>query len=556
MGAANAPTRAPVRWQAELMAGLAIWALLVPSAMAYASIAGVQPMAGLIGVPVALLAYGLFGGSRTLVVGADAGISVLVGSVAVSPALAVPPETGVLVVTVLAGLTYLVLRLLRFGWIADLIPQPVIKGFIQGLVIVTVVGQIPALLGLPAAHGGFFSKIRDIVASWGQLHLPSAVLGVSALVLLMTLSSRWPKVPAAIVALFLSGLVVGIGGLRDMGVSVVGEPASLVRAPGALSSIDLELVGALMPAALAIVVLGFTQSLAAAQLVTDHGGDKVDPDRELVGLGIANLAVGVVGSYAVTGTLSKTAVAVRSGATSRLANLFVAILAVLAALFMRPLFDYLANPVLAAVVVWALLQLLDLNYLRWLRSTSPREFLVAAVTGAGVFLFGVMPSVLIGCVLALALLARLLIRPPNDRMSLDADGDWRSLGAGEAPTGMPQGLVAVRLNGPLVYVNARIGSAQLLELSKDPGVRIIVLDASAITAVDSTGVAEASALVKTLRGRGQDLWLAGAGDRVRKRLATLVTQGAPRSFKNLDDALAAYLAEHPESASEDPALNN
>ncbi|MCB0973249.1 MAG: SulP family inorganic anion transporter [Actinobacteria bacterium] len=540
----------------NVLAGLAVFAVLVPTALAYSSIVGVEPNVGLIGVPLALLGYGIFGGSKVVVVGADAAVSVLVGSAVASFAGESSASSVVIALSLMVGALYLLLYLFRFGWIADLVPTPALKGFIQGLSIVTILGQIPALLGHPSfEHSGFFRRIIELGSSLGDIDGSSAALGVAALAVLFGLKRFVPRAPAAMVALVAGGVAVAVFHLADHGVSVVAEPASLLSGLGSDLSIDGALLSGLLPAAAAIVVLGFTESLGASQIVSDQVGERTHPNRELLGLGAANVAVGVGGSFAVTGALSKTAVAVTSGARTRVANATAAVLALTAAIFLRPLFVYLAQPVLAAVVIWAMVGMIDLSYLRELwRKTKP-EFFVAQSAFFGVIAFGVMPGVLIATLLAFVFLARHISRPPVELLDRDLSGRWKEMAAGDVPRHLPVGLYAVRFEGPLVYVNARAATEQLSVLARRPDCRAVVLDAVSVTAVDSTAIKQFDGAVADMRRQGQQFWIAGADERVATHYRRLSDDRTVRMFATLDDALQAYL-ELSADAPENPPANS
>lgn len=528
------------------MAGVTIWAVLVPSALSYGPLAGVDPAVGLIGVPLALIGYALFGGSKILVVGADAAVSVLVGATLASVGAASKPS-AMISLSLLVGLLFVVMRLARLGWLADVVPTPVLKGFIAGLAVTTSIGQIPDLLGykIPKTTGTL-DKVRAVIDGLGGAHAASAALGLGALVVLLIASRVVPKAPSAMAVLIITGFIVAIAGLAKDGVAVVGAPKELFS--GSLSgfSFDGSLVWNLIPGALAIVVLGFTESLGANQIASEYNGEPVDPNKELLGLGAGNIGVGLGGSFAVTGALSKTAVAVSSGARTQLANIVVAVLAVLTALFLRPLFEYLASPVLAGMVVWAMIGTIDVGYLRRLRAGNVGEFAVALAAAGGVLMFGVMPGVVAATVLALLLLTRHVVRPPSERLVRTQGGRWEDETTC-ADGDRPSDFAVVRQDGPLVFVNARVAGDHLLDIAGEPGVDLVILDASTITAIDSTAVTAIDSAVKRMANDGVQFWVAGTIERVQHRLALLsnTKHSTLRFFDTVDQAAAAWRHDHP-----------
>ncbi|MFV0258096.1 MAG: SulP family inorganic anion transporter [Acidimicrobiales bacterium] len=520
------PRRFP--WRGEAFAAVSVWMVLVPSALAYASLAGLEPQAGLVGVPLALLGYGLFGGSKVLVVGADAAVSVLVGSALAGVAAHHRPEEAVVVLSVMVAAVYLALRLLRMGWVADLVPIPVLKGFVHGLAVVTIISRLPALLGAPheGVHQRGLGLLVDSARSLDGADPVDATLGIVALVALVVMNRLAPRRPAAAIVLVASGVVVAAGHLTAAGVTVVGAPAGFLEVAPYQALLQPGLIGDLFPAAVAIVVLGFTESIGASELSAERTGEDLHPNRELLGLGAANLAVGLGASFPVTGTLPKTMLAVTSGARTRWTNLMVAGLAVVTALGLRPLFDYLATAVLAAVVIRSMALLIQPDYLRYLWRAGRGEFAVAVLVAVGVVLLGVMPAVVIGSVLSLVVLVRHVSRPLVE----------------EHHPGRP-GLVVVRLDGPLVFVNARVTARQILRAGRADGVRVVILDASAVTALDSTGLSAGLVVADRLRHRGGDLWLAAVNEQVWRRYQRL-SEGRPvRVFDTVADAVAAFPAD-------------
>lgn len=527
----------------DVIAGVTCWAVLVPSALAYSSLAGVPPLVGLTGVPLALVGYALFGGSATLIVGADAAVSVLVGSTLAGLAPTHGRSSAVLVLSLLVGTVFIVLRLLRFGWIADLVPIPVLKGFIFGLAVTTSVSQVGDMLGLVVDHrgGNFFTSTWHLARALDTVHWPTAIVGIGSLVALIAAQRLAPKLPSALAVLLAAGVAVALFDLRGSGVQVVGKPEAHLTDTLSGLAVTPSMVRALLPAALAIVVLGFTESLGASQIASDARGERTDPNRELLGLGAANIAVGLAGSYAVTGALSKTAVNVSAGATSRRSTWLVAALSILTLLFLTPMFDYLARPALAAVVIFTMVTMIDRRYVTSLRTASRTEAWVFAAALVGVLFFGVMQAVVAATVISFALLGHRVSRPPVTMIGQLPDGRWRGL-AGSPSATLPHGLTVVRPEGQLVFVNSRFVNDRLLDAALAPGVDVVLLDASAVTDVDSTAVAGLRAVVRPLESAGVQLWLAMSNDRVLKHGQGLAGDLRVPTFESLNEALVAFSA--------------
>ena len=533
----------PAHVRTDLVAGATVWAVLVPSALAYAAIVGVDPIVGLYTVPLALVGYALLGGSRLLVVGPDAAVSVL------AAATIAPVVTGddylevTLALSLIVGAVYVVLWALRMGWIADLVPDPVLKGFIQGLVWVTVLDQVPKLLGvgLEDPPDDFWRRAADTIRAIDEAHAETAILGLGCLAALFALKMLLPRAPGPLVVLAVSLVVVGVLGLDDDGVSVVGEPTGALFDVGLPSGVDSSQLLDLVPGALAIVVLGFTESMGAAKTAAQTTGERLDPDQELLAIGAANLGAGVSGGYVVTGALSKTSVAIASGGRSQLGNLAAAVLAVATILVLRPVFGQLADSVLAAIVAFAMVGMANWSYFRTLWHISRAEFLLALLAFLGVLTFGVLPGVVIGVVFSLVLLVQHIGDPPSRVLGRTPSGAWRDVERHpEAAT--VEGAIVWRQEAPLVFLNARRLSDRLRGLATE-GVEVVVFDASAITGVDSTGLAAFRAAADSLATVGIDLWIVNplvrSLEKARTRSA-LLGLDLPPLFDSIDEAIAAF----------------
>lgn len=529
--------------RSDIIAGITVAAVLIPSALAYAGIVGVEPIVGLYTVPLALVAYAILGGSRLLVVGPDAAISVLAATTIAAVAGGDNYLDVMVALSLIVGAIYLVFALLKMGWVADLVPDPVLRGFIQGLVWVTILGQVPALLGIQLvdAPDDFWRKTVEIVGELGSLQTETAVLGVASLLVLYLTHRYAPQIPGPLVVLAGTLLIVGGLGLVDEGVAVVGEPSGGLFGFGLPTGLaGSQLVG-LLPGALAIVVLGFTESMGAASSAAQKTGERIDADQELMALGASNLAAGFSGGYVVTGALSKTSVAISSGGRTQVANLFAALLAVLATLVLRPLFAHLAQTVLAALIISAMAGMLNVEYFRRLQRIRPREFALGLAAFLGVLTFGVLPGVMIGVVMALVLLVEHIRRPPTFELGRTPDGTWHDPEVVAAAKPVP-GLVVTRQEAPIVFLNARVTADRLRSLATE-GVEVIVADASAVSAIDSTGFDAIFTAWGDLRAMGVELWVVNPWMRkqlAQQLVARVLGVDLPRTFASVGDAVAEF----------------
>jgi sulfate permease, SulP family len=328
----------------DVIAGLTVWAVLVPEALAYASIAGVSPVVGLYAAPGALLLYAAFGSSRHLVVGpmsATAALSAAaVADVATPNSAGFAAHTAALAIT--TGLLALAAGLLRLGFLASFISEPVLKGFIIGLALTIVVGQLPDLFGVEGSGGDFFERVRGLLADLGQTSLTTLAVGLASLALVLGLRRLAPAVPGSLVAVLLGIAAVAVLDLDAHGVAIVGQIDSGLPAlgPPDVAAADYLKLAA---AAAGVMLVGFAEGLGAAKTYAARHHYEVDANRELLGLGAANLGSGLSSGMVVNGSLSKTAVNGGAGARSQVSGLVVAGLTILTLLFLTGLFESLAG---------------------------------------------------------------------------------------------------------------------------------------------------------------------------------------------------------------------
>jgi len=531
----------------DLVAGAAVWAVLVPLALAYSGLLAVDPVVGLYTLPLPLLAYAIFGGSRLCVVGPDAAVLVLTAATVAGVTAVGERLPLILALTLLIGALYVVLFLLKFGWIADLIPDPVLKGFVEGAIWVTILKQIPGLLGLEvdlsSANG--LARLGVVARALPEAHFATVVLAVASVAALWFLRRFASRLPGPLVVLVASTALVWVLGLEQAGVAVVG--ASGVDAPkfGAFAFPSLDQLVNLVPGAFAIVVLGYTKSLGALKRAhaAEPGSAPIDPDRELLAIGAANLGAGLAGGYPVAGSLTATAVRIGAGGQTQAGNLFAGLLSLLTIVFLLPALAHVAHATLAAIVVVALAGLSDLGYMRRLWSVRRWEFAVGVAAFAGVLAFDIMPGVMIGLALATLKLAHDIHNPIIAVVGRTPSGAFVDVDQHSGAAALP-GMLILRQYAPLVFLNARVLSSEMKRLAvAHQGVRVVVLDATASSAIDSTAAEAFRAAREDLAGAGIELWVVNAREKGWKVVvATLNAAGAtiPPTFESLADAVSRF----------------
>ena len=367
----------------DLIAGLTVWAVLVPEALAYASIAGVSPVVGLYAAPPALVLYAAFGSSRHLVVGPMSATAAL-SAAAVADLTTGGPDDVLAFTSVLAivtGLLALGAGLLRLGFLANFISEPVLKGFIIGLALTIIIGQVPKLLGVDKSDGNFFEQLWGILGELDDTSMRTLVVGLMSLVVVLSLRHLLPVVPASLVAVILGSLAVHLFDLADKGVSIVGEIDNGLLDVGLPEGVGSRDYLAAASAAAGIMLVGFAEGLGAAKTYAAREHYEIDPNRELLGLGGANLGSGLCTGMVVNGSLSKTAVNGAAGAHSQVSGLFVAALTVITLLFLTGLFENVPEATLAAIVIAAVIELVDIAALA--RPVRPVQRAARAGSTAG-----------------------------------------------------------------------------------------------------------------------------------------------------------------------------
>src|SRR5262250_239532 len=396
----------------DAMAGLAVWAVMVPEGMAYAGIVGVPAIMGLYTIVPPLIVYALLGTSRLLVVGPDTATGLIsaltVGAIAAQGAATFNSLTSTL--AILIGALFLLFGLMRMGWVATFIPTPVMRGFIEGLVCVTIIGQVPHLLGISGTSGNFFAKLWHVLQHLPEVSLAPMLTGLLSLIAMQMLRHLAPRIPAALVVATLATVLVGLLGGEATGIGVVGElPSGLPHLT--LPTLDPAILEQLVPGALAIVLVGYAEALGGAKAAATQDGNRIDANQELVAHGPANILSGLFGGFLVVGSLSKTSVAMAAGARSQVANLVAAAFCFLTLILLTPLFRNMPQPALAAIVIAAMLHLTRPRYLRELFARSRLAFATAVIVIAGELTLGVPHGIALGVALSMVILIYITSHP-------------------------------------------------------------------------------------------------------------------------------------------------
>ncbi len=493
-----------------------MWAVLVPQSMAYASLAGVPPVNGLYTAVVALVVYAILGTSRQLNVGPSSGVAVL-SAATIAPLALGDSERFVMLSAALAvvtGAVLLVAGIARLGFVAEFLAKPVLAGYVIGLGLVIAVGQLPALLGVSVDAAGFFSKAADVIRALPDADWETAALGVGTLVFLLVLRRLAPRAPGALIAVGVGVLASRALGLETDGVDVLGTfDASVpdLGVPG-VSSDDLRQLGT---GALGIALLAYAESIAAArQFATAHGYE-VDANRELIAVGASNIGVGLAQGFPVDASMSRTVVADGAGQRTQLAGLINAALVVAAIVLLGAFFADLPKATLAAIVIAAVIPLMRTGELRRLHAIDDVDFALAAVCLMGVLLLGVLDGIVVAVLASLVALVYRSFRPNTAVLGRlraeegDEDYGFRDVSRHAGLETYP-GLLVFRFDQEIFFANAmlfRDALRRAIAAAETP-VEAVLVDAGAITHVDTTGLDMLRELAAELRTRGIRLMLA------------------------------------------------
>jgi high affinity sulfate transporter 1 len=531
----------------DVLAGLAVWAVMVPESMAYAGIVGVPPIMGLYTIVPPLIAYALFGTSRLLVVGPDTATGLIsaltIGTIAAQGTTEFNTLTSTL--AILIGAFFLLFGALRMGWVAAFIPTPVMRGFIEGLVCVTIIGQVPHLLGIEGASGNFFIKLWSVLRHLPDVAIAPVLAGLLSLITMQTLRELAPRIPAALVVAILATVLVALFNAEAAGVSVVGElPSGLPHL--ILPDLNLATLWDLAPGALAIVLVGYAEALGGAKAAAmQSGSDDIDPNQELVAHGPANILSGLFGGFLVVGSLSKTSVAMSAGAHTQLANLAAAVFCFLTLVLLTPLFRGMPHPALAAIVIAAMLHLSKPQYLRDLFARDRREFVLAIIVVAGELTLGVLQGILLGVALSLLMLIYRTSHPRGAVLGqLPGTEAYRDVQRHPEALTFP-GLLIWRAGGDLFFASiGRFDEGLRAALAAtNPPAKQVLLDADSVDFIDTSACDALLNTITALQRQGIGIAFARVRDRVRERMRPVGIEAAVGSanfYERVTDGVRAW----------------
>lgn len=531
----------------DLGAGLSVAAVALPTAIAYAQLAGFPPVVGLYAAILPLVAYAVFGTSRQLIVNPDAATCAMVAAI-VAPLAGGDMALYVTLATVLAvftGLACIAAGLFRLGFLADFLGKPVLVGFLNGIAISIFLGQIGKVFGFTVESGRILPRLYEFVTKLPETHLPTLAVGVATFLILRGVRRYFPKLPAPLLALVAAVAVVKVLRLDLQGVATIGSvPAGLPElrwTPVPLGHLEDLLMGAM-----GLALVSFTSGMVTARSFAARNRYEIDVDREFVALGACNIVAGLSQGFAVTGADSRTAVSDSMGGKSQVTGLVAAASMAIVLLFFTGPLQHLPICALGAVLISAALGLFDWKAMVRLYRIGEGELSICVTAMLGVVVLGALQGILVAIALAMIVLLYRSSRPGDALLGTaqDAPGFY-NLARHEGAAPVP-GIVLYRFNAAVLFYNAAYFKRRILEaLSSNPDATTIIVDGAPIVHLDSTGADTIATLAAELKEKGIRLCFAGVHARVEQTLersGTLEVLGADGLYPTLQSAVEHNIA--------------
>ena len=530
------------RWlRSDVVAGIVLAAILVPQGMAYAELAGLPPVNGLYTTIACLVGYALMGPSKILVLGPDSSLGPLIFA-AITPLVVAgdDPATAVALagmLAILVGLIEIGLGVGRLGFVADLLSSEVQVGYMNGLAIVIIIGQLPKLSGFSTDADTFVEEVREFVTNFDQRDLTALGVGLATLAVLLVLPHVTRKIPAVLVAVVGSTIITAV---FDLDIGTVGTLPKGLPTPE-VPWTDIEDVLPLLAAAVGITLVSLTDTIALSTSFNTRRGERVKPNKEMIGIGSANIAAGFFRGFAISASSSRTAVAEQSGARSQLAGVVGAGVVVLLLVIFNGLLADLPNSALAAVVIAAAFSLADFSLLARLWRIRRSAVVLSLVASAGVILLGVLEGIVVAIVLSILLFFQQNWWPHGEVLGRVPGRDgWHSDPGDGRLTEHPE-VVVFRWEAPLFFANSGLFADQVRELVHERRPAWVVLQCEAITDIDVTAAGMLERLDNELNAKGVHL----AFVELRTRLRGLVhdygllrTLDRDHFYASIEEALA------------------
>ncbi|MCU7236932.1 SulP family inorganic anion transporter [Pseudomonas peradeniyensis] len=518
-------------FHADLQAGLSVAAIQIPIAIAYAQIVGLPPQYGLYACVLPMMVYALIGSSRQLMVGPDAATCAMIGGAVAPLAMGDPHRIAELsvIVTVLVGVMLIAAGVARAGFIASFFSRPILIGYLNGIGLSLLAGQLSKVVGFKIEGDGFILSLINFLQRLGEIHWLTLAIGLAGLGLLIWLPRRYPRLPAALVTVVVFTALAGLFGLDRYGVAILGPvPAGIPELAWPQSS--LAETKSLLRDALGIATISFCSAMLTARSFAARHGYAINANHEFLALGVSNLAAGISQGFAISGADSRTAVNDMVGGKSQLVGIIAALVIALILLFFTAPMAWIPQAALGAVLLMAGWGLIDVKSLKTIRKLSRFEFWLCLLTTVGVLGLGVLPGIVFAVTLAILRLLYSIYQPTDAVLGwvpgIEGQVDVRQ----HKDARTVPGLVVYRFDDAILFFNADYFKMRLLEAVQ--GVekpQVVLFDAEAVTSIDVSGVAALREVRDTLAAQGIHFAIARARGTF---LRMLVRSGMAREMED------------------------
>jgi SulP family sulfate permease len=531
----------------DLAGGLAVGSMLIPQGLAFAQIVKVPPVQGLWSGIAAMIAYALFGPSRQLMVGPEAGTAMMVSAVLTAAKMESPEQrlAGAALLAIMIGAVLVIGAIFRLGAISDFLSRPILVGYINGIALVLIASQLPGVLGIRSTENDFIPQVLQIASKLGGVHWPTLWLSVSALVFLLASRRVLPVLPGAAVVVAVGIILSILLGFEARGIRVLGHIDQDLPTIG-LPELPAGSVLGLVPGALSIALLIYASSALTSRIFADKNRYQFRANRELVGLAAANFAASLVHGVPAAASDARTVINDAAGSQTQAAGLIASGIVATIIFLLAPFMSQLPMALLGAVVIASAISLFDLRSFVRISRVRKLEGFLAVVTLVGVTVFGILPGVLLAVALATADLVRRAARPHDAVLGrLRGRPGYQDIEHRPDSETLP-GLIIYRIDAPLFFANARFLREQvqrLVDTAKSP-VRMVVLDCGAMFDLDVTAAETLEELDRELDERGITLVLAEPHAPMRhvlRRSGLLEKLGPENIFPTVDGSVRAYI---------------
>jgi sulfate permease, SulP family len=534
----------PAWLSGDLIAAMTLAAIAIPEQLATARLAGMPPMSGLFAFAAGTIAFAAFGANRFISVGADSTIAPIIAAALVALAVpgAVQYASTAAMLALLVGIVLLLARILRVGWIADLLSIPVITGFLAGISIHIIVGQLPSIMGIDAIHGNLMERFADVVGRARHFRAYPLVIGLGVLAL-SQLAERWnPRIPGALIGLIISALAVRLFALDQRGVAVLGAlpivpPALILALP------SWDEITQLLPAALLIALVCMIQIAVVVRTFPSEPDGNEDVTRDFAGVGAGCILAALFGAFAVNASPPRTAVVKESGGRSQLSGLFAIAIVAAVVLVASGTFKYVPEAALSGVLIFIASRLFRAEIMRQIYRKSDWEILVVAASAALVVFLPIQTGVTLSIVLSLLHSVYVIARPDVTELArIPGTTIWWAVPP-DHPREYEPGILVIALSAPVYFVNASYLRARLMEAisAKEEPSRYVIIEAHGVSDIDFTGSEMLQKLISELRGRGVDLAIARMSSEralaTAQRTGLIEVLGEDHVFRSVEEAV-------------------